>query len=75
MLSLFKLDLAQQYIWALVWTGLSMVPPFVVFKLLGFAQDLSTYNRNEALFYVAALLASTVVRSAGPLSVISNDII
>jgi Sec-independent protein secretion pathway component TatC len=65
MLGLFRLELAQQYLWALAWVGLSMVPPFVVFKIVSFAQDLSTYNRNEALFYVAALLASIVVRSAG----------
>ncbi|KAG0052672.1 hypothetical protein BGZ83_002281 [Gryganskiella cystojenkinii] len=64
MLSLFKLDLTQQYLWALAWAGLSMVPAFVVFKLLEFAQDLSTYNRNEALFYIAVLLASTVMKSA-----------
>ncbi|KAF9913001.1 hypothetical protein EC991_005869 [Linnemannia zychae] len=64
MLSLFRLELAQQYLWALAWVGLSMVPPFVVFKIVEFAQDLSTYNRNEALFYVSALLASIVVRSA-----------
>ncbi|KAG0291864.1 hypothetical protein BGZ97_005765, partial [Linnemannia gamsii] len=64
MLGLFRLELAQQYLWALAWVGLSMVPPFVVFKIVSFAQDLSTYNRNEALFYVAALLASIVVRSA-----------
>ena len=65
MLNLFRLELAQQYLWGLAWVGLSMVPPFVVFKIISFAQDLSTYNRNEALFYVAALLASVVVRSAG----------
>lgn len=65
MLGLFRLELAQQYLWALAWVGLSMVPPFVVFKIVSYAQDLSTYNRNEALFYVAALLASIVVRSAG----------
>ncbi|KAF9350978.1 hypothetical protein BGX26_010892 [Mortierella sp. AD094] len=64
MLYLFRIDLALQYIWALAWAGLSMVPPFVVFKLVSFAQDLSTYNRNEAMFYVAALLASIVVRAA-----------
>ncbi|KAG0376995.1 hypothetical protein BGX24_006869, partial [Mortierella sp. AD032] len=64
MLNLFRLELAQQYLWALAWVGLSMVPPFVVFKIVEFAQDLSTYNRNEALFYVASLLASIVVRSA-----------
>ncbi|CAO3567640.1 unnamed protein product [Mortierella alpina] len=64
MVYLFRLDLAQQYIWGLVWAGLSMVPPVVVFKLIHFAQDLTTFNRNEALFYVAALLASIVVRSA-----------
>ncbi|KAF9572321.1 hypothetical protein EC968_010045 [Mortierella alpina] len=64
MVFLFRLDLAQQYIWGLVWAGLSMVPPVVVFKLIQFAEDLTTYNRNEALFYVAALLASIVVRSA-----------
>ncbi|KAF9953162.1 hypothetical protein BGZ72_005638 [Mortierella alpina] len=64
MVYLFRLDLAQQYIWGLVWAGLSMVPPVVVFKLIQFAQDLTTYNHNEALFYVAALLASIVVRSA-----------
>lgn len=65
MLNLFRLELAQQYLWGLAWVGLSMVPPFVVFKIISFAQDLSSYNRNEALFYVAALLASVVVRSAG----------
>lgn len=64
MLHLFRLELAQQYLWGLAWVGLSMVPPFVVFKIISFAQDLSTYNRNEALFYVTALLASVVVRSA-----------
>ncbi|KAF9932175.1 hypothetical protein BGZ67_004872 [Mortierella alpina] len=64
MVYLFRLDLAQQYIWGLVWAGLSMVPPVVVYKLIQFAQDLTTYNRNEALFYIAALLASIVVRSA-----------
>ncbi|KAI7828625.1 hypothetical protein BC939DRAFT_61773 [Gamsiella multidivaricata] len=64
MLYLFRLDLAQQYVWALAWTGLSMVAPFVVFKLLEFAQDISTYNRNEAMFYIAVLLVSIVVRSA-----------
>ncbi|KAF9150173.1 hypothetical protein BG015_008030, partial [Linnemannia schmuckeri] len=64
MLNLFRLELAQQYLWGLAWVGLSMVPPFVVFKIISFAHDLSTYNRNEALFYVAALLASVVVRSA-----------
>ncbi|KAF9109673.1 hypothetical protein BGX27_007345, partial [Mortierella sp. AM989] len=64
MLNLFRMDLTLQYIWALAWVGLGMVPPFVVFKLVGFAQDLSTYNRNEAMFYVAALLVSIVVRSA-----------
>ncbi|KAF9291781.1 hypothetical protein BGZ68_002159 [Mortierella alpina] len=64
MVYLFRLDLAQQYIWGLVWAGLSMVPPVVVFKLIQFAQDLTTYNRNEALFYVAALLASIIIRSA-----------
>ncbi|KAF9145848.1 hypothetical protein BGX30_006331 [Mortierella sp. GBA39] len=61
MLSLFRLQLALQFLWGLAWVGLSMVPPFVVFKIISFAQDLSTYNRNEALFYVAALLASVVV--------------
>ena len=65
MLSLFRLELAQQYIWAAVWAGLGLVPPFVVFKLVQFSQDISTYNRNEALFYIAALLVSIVVRSAG----------
>ncbi|KAG0358957.1 hypothetical protein BG005_001558 [Podila minutissima] len=64
MLSLFRLELAQQYIWAAVWAGLGLVPPFVVFKLVQFSQDISTYNRNEALFYVAALLVSIVIRSA-----------
>lgn len=70
MVYLFRLDLAQQYIWGLVWAGLSMVPPVVVFKLIQFAQDLTTYNRNEALFYVAALLASIIVRSAGKVSTV-----
>ncbi|KAG0032801.1 hypothetical protein BGZ82_006378 [Podila clonocystis] len=64
MLSLFRLELAQQYIWAATWAGLGLVPPFVVFKLVQFSQDISIYNRNEALFYVAALLVSIVVRSA-----------
>ncbi|KAF9190285.1 hypothetical protein BGZ50_000316 [Haplosporangium sp. Z 11] len=64
MFHLFRFDLAQQYIWALAWTGLSMVPPFVVFKIIEFAQDISTYNRNEALFYAAMLLVSVVIRSA-----------
>ncbi|KAI1311040.1 hypothetical protein EDD11_003582 [Mortierella claussenii] len=64
MLHLFRFDLAQQYLWALAWAGLSMVPPFVVFQLLEFAQDVSTYNQNEAMFYVAALLVSIIVRSA-----------
>ncbi|KAG0212547.1 hypothetical protein BGX28_006146 [Mortierella sp. GBA30] len=64
MLHLFRLDLALQYLWGLAWAGLNMVPPFVVFKLLQFAQDITTYNHNEALFYVAALLSSIIVRSA-----------
>ncbi|KAG0219462.1 hypothetical protein BGX33_002732 [Mortierella sp. NVP41] len=64
MLNLFRLELGQQYLWALSWVGLSMVPPYVIFKIIQFAQDLTTYNRNEALFYVAALLLSIVVRSA-----------
>ncbi|KAF9410567.1 hypothetical protein BGZ94_001603, partial [Podila epigama] len=64
MLSLFRYELAQQFVWAGVWAGLGLVPPFVVFKLIGFAQDLTTYNRNEALFYVAALLVSILIRSA-----------
>ncbi|KFH65450.1 hypothetical protein MVEG_08928 [Podila verticillata NRRL 6337] len=64
MLSLFRLELAQQYIWAAVWAALGLVPPFVVFKLVQFSQDISTYNRNEALFYIAALLVSIIVRSA-----------
>ncbi|KAF9928521.1 hypothetical protein FBU30_002320 [Linnemannia zychae] len=64
MLSLFRLELGQQYLWGLAWVGLSMVPPFVVFKIIDFAQDIASYNRNEALFYVAALLASIVIRSA-----------
>ncbi|KAF9205597.1 hypothetical protein BGZ49_003809 [Haplosporangium sp. Z 27] len=64
MLYLFRFDLAVQYIWVLAWVGLGMVPPFVVFKLISFAEDLSVYNRNEAMFYVAILLASIVARSA-----------
>ncbi|KAG0245363.1 hypothetical protein BGX31_007435 [Mortierella sp. GBA43] len=64
MLHLFRFELAQQYLWALGWAGLSLVPPYVVFKLLSFAQDLSIYNRNEALFYVAALFVSLVLRAA-----------
>ncbi|KAG0343622.1 hypothetical protein BG004_005130 [Podila humilis] len=57
-------ELTQQYIWATVWAGLGLVPPFVAFKIVQFSQDISTYNRNEALFYVAALLISIVIRSA-----------
>ncbi|KAF9174763.1 hypothetical protein BGX20_009843 [Mortierella sp. AD010] len=64
MFYLFRLRLSLQYIWALAWAGLGMVPPFVVFKLVSFVQDLSTYNRNEAIFYVAVLLASIVARAA-----------
>lgn len=70
MLSLFRLELTQQYIWAAAWAGLGLVPPFVVFQLVHFSQDISTYNRNEALFYVAALLVSIVVRSAGTYTVL-----
>ncbi|KAF9439361.1 RNA endoribonuclease [Entomortierella beljakovae] len=65
MLQLFRFELTQQLIWALAWAGLGMVPPFVVYKLISFSQDLSSYNRNEAMFYVASLLASIVTRSAG----------
>jgi FtsH-binding integral membrane protein len=68
MLNLFRPELGQQYLWALGWAGLSLVPPFVVFKLLSFAQDLSIYNRNEALFYVASLLAALVLRAASKIS-------
>ncbi|KAF9916044.1 hypothetical protein BX616_004750 [Lobosporangium transversale] len=64
MLHIFRLELIQQYLWALAWAGLGMVPPFVVFKILGFSEDVSSYNRNEAMFYVAALLTSIIARSA-----------
>ncbi|KAF9961654.1 hypothetical protein BGZ65_010392 [Modicella reniformis] len=64
MLELFLPELSQQYLWALGWACLSMVPPFVVFKLLSFAQDPSIYNRSEAMFYVSALLVAMVLRAA-----------
>lgn len=65
MLNIFRPELGQQFIWALGWAGLSLVPPFVVYKLLAFAQDLSIYNRSEAMFYVTSLLVSIVLRGAG----------
>ncbi|KAF9971933.1 hypothetical protein BGZ73_005023 [Actinomortierella ambigua] len=64
MFTLFSLTLWQQFIWAIVWCLLGLVPPMVVYKLVGYIQDPSGYKRNEALVFVAVLGLSLIVRSA-----------
>ncbi|KAG0234477.1 hypothetical protein BGW42_006558 [Actinomortierella wolfii] len=64
MFSLFSVTLWQQFIWALAWCLLGLVPPLVVYKLIGYIQDPSTFKHNEALALVVLLGFALIVRSA-----------